>query len=183
MDRRTILKGVGTAILGGISVTGAGAVTANKGKGYLPNDNVSHEIVGPFPKEQKVEVGNWIVHGVSWIAVPPFDEQDPDKTYKSTKDEILRYKNSVTAIPKIDGERIEDADQYWRGPLKVDGKWRAAWAFATPPKNPGEHSFHWAFRVTDDFQLDEDSFGEWEEGDIDDSFGTYTVVKSRGKKS
>ena len=181
MDRRTMLKGTGAALMGSAVTSGTVSAKDETGEGYLPNKKVPYTYVYPFidgPQEKLA--GRWIIHRTGWIAVPLRRLQDEDETYVSTYDEVERYKEAVEIRASIDGEEIKDADQYWRDPVQWDnGQWVVYWDYATPPKPTGEHTIVLEKEYVEDYKIEEDLGILREEGTIERFEATYSIVTER----
>lgn len=182
MDRRSVLKGAGAALIGSAAATGAVSAEKNNGEGYLPNRKVPYTYVYPFvdfPQEKLA--GRWIIHRIGWIAVPVEELQRDGETYVSTYDEVERYKESVTVRAWIDGEEIAEADQYWREPVKInDTDWVVYWDYATPPKAPGEYTFELTIEYEETYEINEEELAiTREEGTKVTHSATYSIVPER----
>ena len=176
-----MLKGAGVALAGSAFASGASADSENNTEGDLPNKKVPYTYVYPFVNvPQEKEAGRWIVHRTGWIGIPPLKRHREGETYVSTYDEVSRFVESINTRAWIDGEEIENADQYWREPEKHDGNWIVYWDYATPPKPPGEYTFKTAIEFEETYVIDEEELGiVREKGTINTRSATYSVVPQK----
>lgn len=136
MQRRTFLSGCAI----GLSACGLAIQSVSaKQNGDAPTDTVSRQVVYPWGSDQTVDTGEWIKHRVGWIDV-----------HETSKEDIEAFLDASTVTARIDGDVVDDADRYWSEPYyneQYDGLtgenegWFTEWAFVTPPKKPGEHTF------------------------------------------
>lgn len=165
------------ARLVGGSIAGAGLLghVSAREAGDTPNDNVSDKRITPFSSEDdpdEVSTGTWISHALGWV-----DKEGGD----STKADVERFIDVVEVSATIDGEEIEDTEEYW-GDVHYDDDYEAYigwWEYSTPPKSPGTYEFTIEFYYPDGFY---DSGNEVREPGRRDSFtGYYEVTPKKGK--
>lgn len=178
MKRRDFVTRASGIALG--SVLASGTVAGRDG-GSSPNGNVRTETVSIFAPEddpRQVSTGSWISHSWGW-----FDGEGGD----STREDLERWLDAVELTVLIDGEEVENPDQYLGEIfLNDDGKYQIDWEYVTPPKSPGRYTFTVEYYYPDGF---EDVSDEDEEGpDIEHPpgfrqawTGHYEVTGGRGK--
>lgn len=136
MRRRAFLELTGASVA---SAALGSVVAGASGRGSAPDDDIPTAAVHPFPLDQTVPTGSWIVHRFFWL-----DQHDPSK-----RRYVAEFLESVTTEAVVGGEPVADADQYYSEPLvhPVRGDWASTWRFVTPPKPPGEYEFEvvWTF--------------------------------------
>jgi len=174
MRRRQFVSLVGA----GLATVGlTGVASADPGR-TPPNENVDNTEVYPFgwtaPKDdpKQVNTGEWITHTLSWI-----DAGDEE----SERDDVERWLEAVEMTAWIDGEKVEDAEQYW-GDVQYNEEEEAyftRWENSTPPKGPGLYSFTIEHYYPDGYESDGVSR---EPGTRNEFTGYYEVVSGKGKK-
>lgn len=146
MRRRTFAKSIGAGIAG----LGLTSTVSARSEGELPNENVEFTNVHPFaPAEDPVTVpaGDWIRHIVGWV-----DDGEQRRV------DVEAYLDAVEMRVWIDGDEIENPDQYWGDIVYQDRtaedeepayKYFVWWTYDTPPKDPGSHTFTVEFAFPD----------------------------------
>lgn len=173
MLRRTALRRGGSIVAG--AVTLGGTVVA-KGSGEKPSGNVSTTDVHPFSTESdpiEVPAGDWIRYEFGWIDT---EEGSGD----STREDIVRWLDTVDFDFWIDGEPIPNAEQYYSEPFQNDdGTWLTRWEYFTPPETPGDHVARFRWTYTRDF---DDGTFHVPEGHVVTMHGYYEVVPGGGSR-
>lgn len=171
MRRRDLLKKSAGALAASALFTG---VSAARDEGEAPNENVGSALVHPLTNEPlEVGAGQWITHRFGWV-----DAEGEE----STEADVQRWFNKTHVEVFIDGEEIENPEQYWGDIFYAEdqGQWKVMWEYTTPPKSPGLYSFkvNWVYEETF-----EDGDRTWEEGTYTTK-SEYRVVpgKNEGKK-
>lgn len=177
MDRRRFIQSVG--VIGGVSTISTTASARDEGE--LPNDEVSVSQVTPY-NPQTVPAGDWILHTSGWVEYCRSPEENRER--------VAEYFDSIYPVVTIDGERIENPEQYY-GEIEPwpdrENAWAKLWQYYTPPKGVGEHSFEVEVHFTSDY-LQKD-FGEcgnerqFEEGQIIVNNQGYTVEPAGGRNN
>lgn len=138
--RRNLLKQIGAAVGAGTLLT---STASARGDGTAPSDRVETEDVSIFSAQDDpttVATGSWINHRFGWL----------DANGESTREGIERFFDAVELTIWIDGELVEDHEQYWRDPYQnEDGDWLAYWEYVTKPKSPGLYEFSVEFYFPD----------------------------------
>lgn len=163
MQRRRFTQLVGSGIA---SLSVVSTVSARK-TGELPNDRVERTKVNPWPSKddpEHIDPGNWITHYIGWV--------------DDSREAVQEFLDTVEYTALIDGEEINNPDQYW-GPIVQetnDGEtnWYSWWEYSTPPKTPGLHSFATEFHYTSELGEPGDQ-GYKEEGQTDYLKGYYEI--------
>lgn len=118
MRRRQLARiiGAGSAGLGLTSTVSA------RGEGELPNDHVDTVRIHPFANDKEdpitVPAGTWLEHSIGWI-----------DTGEQNKSDVQTFLDSVEYAAWIDGEEIENPEQYW-GDIYWDAeneRWTVWW--------------------------------------------------------
>lgn len=177
MHRRTVLRTVGGAVAG--SSLFGGTVSAGGERRLPPNVHVPSSGVHPFSNVPGVEApvvstGEWIPHRIGWV-------DDPSGGLE--REDVARFMDAVTVHAEIDGESVEDADQYW-GEIQPyeDDNYVVWWRYSTPPKRPGTHTFSFTFEFVEEYR-DQGTDGEGryhEEGETVAVSGEYRVERRSG---
>lgn len=179
MQRREFLRKTVIGTLGSVSAMG---IVSGRDNGEAPNGKVKTETVSMFaPRDDPrvVNAGSWLIHRWSWIDLEGGD---------STEEDVQRYLDSVELSIQIDGEEIENPDQYWGNIHRnEEGKYIVHWKYKTPPKSTGLHTFSVEVSFPDGYEdlapADEDAL----QMDVPVGFrklytGHYKVTAGRGKK-
>lgn len=144
MRRRTFAKALGAGIAG----LGFTSTVSARDEGELPNDHVEYTRVHPFALDESdpitVPAGNWVQHYIGWV--------DDGEQRRS---DVQAFLDAVEYSAWIDGEEIENPDQYW-GEIHQEYdeendvyKWFVWWKYSTPPKEPGLHTYTSEFYFPD----------------------------------
>jgi len=174
MRRRQFVSLVGA----GLATVGlTGTVSADPGR-TPPNENVDNSEVYPFPwvapkdDPKQIDTGEWITHAHAWI--------DPTKD-ESGKEDVQRWLDAVEQTVWIDGEEVENPDQYWSDVQynEEEDAYFTRWKKSTPPKSPGLYSFTLENYYPDGYEDDTESR---EPGTRNKFTGYYEVVSGKGKK-
>jgi hypothetical protein len=124
----------------------------------------------PF-KQREVPTGDWIVHGLS------YDQELDGQTHEEVKRDLEQFLERVESTILLDGEPLENPDQYWGEPEQLEeDRWTVQWQYATPPKPVGtEHTFEltWTFDPPFEPFEGEDAFDR-----IDTPGCTYRIVST-----
>lgn len=174
MRRRQFVNLVGA----GLATIGLTGTVSAGGERVPPNDNIDNTDVYPLPwaasKDDPIQVntGEWLTHTYAWI-----DRGNQD----GGKEDVNRWLDAVEMRAWIDGEELENAEQYWSDPQYDEerGQYITYWKYSTPPKSPGLHSFAVEHYYPDGYDDDEESR---EPGTRNRFTGYYEVIPEKGKK-
>lgn len=167
----------GYTIGGGIVALGLSPLASARQEGELPNGRVENTVVAGFTdtKEEAhtVPTGNWITHRVGWYL--PVDAYG-----KSTKSGIKKFLDTVEFSAWIDGEKINNAMQYWGDPVEIDDEWYTYWRYSTPPKKPGYHTFKTVWEFPEGYEYGD--LQPRDPGDRDEHDIYYEVEQNSGNR-
>lgn len=160
---------VGAGIVG---LSTASTVSA-RSEGELPNDRIDTIRVHPFANDEEdpitVPTGTWIEHSIGWV-----------DTGEQNKSDVQAYLDAVEYTAWIDGEEIENPDQYF-GDIHWDDEreaWIVWWKYHTPPKKPGRYTYTSDLYFPDGFDQSADPIPEGHRIHLK----SYYEVAPRGSK-
>lgn len=141
--RRDVLQKSGLALAGATALSGTALADDADPRpepiaGTVPNDSVQSSIVNPYGSNDSAEAGDWIIHDFGWVIPMPVGEGGVE----AARDWVNTTETQVV----IDGELVENPEQYWREPHAFEGDDSLTiipWQYKTPPKSVGEYYFEW----------------------------------------
>lgn len=156
-----------------IGAASTGVVGAG-GKGESPSDKVDTTDVHPLnpnPSEPiNVPKGNWVNHYIGWV-----DHEGAG----SEKEDVERWLDAVEMEVFIDGEEIENPDQYWGDVNYSDEKegYVVWWEYQSPPKPPGLYDYTVVYNYPDGFE----DPGPKEDEDLDERDNELVIPENTTK--
>lgn len=169
MRRREILKKSAGVLAASTLFTGVSAARKN---GEIPNENVDRTHIHQFADEPiEVKAGEWLRYRWGWI-----DSEGEE----STKEAVQRWLDTTRVEVYVDGEAIENPEQYWSDIYLHEDReqWAVAWECNKPPKSPGLYTFKVKTIYEETF---EDGESKWPAGTYTNQ-SQFRVVPRRGKK-
>jgi len=172
MRRRQFVSLVGA----GLATTAFAGTVSGRSRREPPSDQIDNASVHPLgvPKSDPIQVstGEWITHYIGWV-----DKEGGDEA----KEDVQRWLDSVEMSAWVDGEEVEDVDQYW-GDIEWEEEeetFAVWWKYSTPPKSPGLYTFTIEMYYPDGY---EDGEFEIEAGERKEFTSYYEVTSGNGKE-